>query len=45
MIGFRTFLPTTAEFWAIASKHRYHHYKTTSGIRELSASPSDENLV
>jgi hypothetical protein len=45
MTLFRTFLPTTAELWAIASKYRYHHYETTAGIRELSASPSDEHLL
>jgi len=45
MVPLRTVLPTTAEFWAIASKYRYHHYETTPSIRELSASPSDEHLL
>mgnify|MGYP006280735547 FL=1 len=45
MIPLRTVLPTTAELWAIASKYRYHHHKTTADIRELSASPPDEHLL
>ena len=45
MISFRTVLPAPIELRAIASKYRYHHHETTTGIRELSTSPSDKRLL